>query len=322
MEMSLGGDAEAFEGNRLRDGLIAGSLCVLLGLIATDLRAEAPPPPLGTLFDAVAIDSPALGRPLTGAVYLPAGSAIGEASSRLPVVYLLHGTNSQGMDWVREALLPQAMDALIAAGAIRPMIAVMPDAGNSWYADSAAVAGPGDYATAISRDLAVGVERRFPALTTREGRALIGISMGGHGALGMAFGQPERYVAAVSLSGAFWNRTDQTQVPADRIQRIFQGSFGQPFDRARFREASPFTRIARLKESGLPLAIRLVTGDRERFNTLGEAIDLLTELRQSGSDAELRVIGGGHDWANWAQALPDALVFVDRAFHGAGKATP
>lgn len=274
------------------------------------------PPPQGVLIESAAFDSPALGRSLTGTVYLSPGAG----AKPTPVVYLLHGTNSAGMDWVREAQLPQAIDALIAAGKIRPMIAVMPDAANSWYADSAAIGGPGDYRTAIARDLPREVERRWPIRAGRAGRALIGISMGGHGALGVAFSQPERYVAAVSLSGAFWNRTDQSQVAADRIARIFAGSFGVPFSRARFLADSPFSQIQRLKDSGLPLAIRLVTGDHERFNTLAQTIDLLTALREAGLGVELRVIGGDHDWGNWSQALPDALIFVDRAFHGGADA--
>jgi S-formylglutathione hydrolase FrmB len=39
-------------------------------------------------------------------------------------------------------------------------------------------------------------------------------------------------------------------------------------------------------------------------------------VREAGLDAELRVIGGDHDWGNWSQALPDALIFVYRAFPG------
>jgi len=299
----------------LRWTSLAITLSLLIGPMARS-HAEQPPAPLGTLIEHAAFDSPALGRPVTGVVYLSPG--VGEAPA--PVAYLLHGTNSAGLDWVREAQLPQAIDALVAAGKIRPMIVVMPDAGNSWYADSAALGGPGDYRTAISRDLPIGVERRWSTRTDRSGRALIGISMGGHGALGVAFSQPERYVATVSLSGAFWNRTDQSQVAADRIARIFSGSFGVPFDRARFLADSPFSQLQRLKASGLPLAVRLVTGDQERFNTLAQSIDLLTAMRETGLDAELRVIGGDHDWGNWSQALPDALIFVDRAFHGGSNA--
>jgi enterochelin esterase-like enzyme len=278
-------------------------------------RAESPLPAKGRLIEQTEFDSPALGRPLTGTVYFPQSID----GVRLPVVYLLHGTNSVGLDWVREALVPQTIDALIETGKIQPMIAVMPDAANSWYADSKAVGGPGDFATAISRDLVDAVDRRFATRADRSGRALIGISMGGHGALGLAFAQPDRFSVAVSLSGAFWNRTDQSQIPADRIKRIFDGSFGVPFDRSRFMATSPFTRIAALKNSGQPLSIRLVTGDRERFNTLAQSMDLLNALREGGLDAEFRVIGGDHDWGNWAEALPDTLIFADRAFRAALK---
>jgi S-formylglutathione hydrolase FrmB len=48
-------------------------------------------------------------------------------------------------------------------------------------------------------------------------------------------------------------------------------------------------------------------------------MDLLTALREGGLDAEFRVTGGDHDWGNWAEALPDTLIFADRAFRAALK---
>ena len=76
------------------------------------------------------------------------------------------------------------------------MVVVMPDAGNSWYVDFAAVGGPGDFETAILDDLPQAIEEGMPVRRQRGGRAIAGLSMGGFGALRLAFKRPDRYCAS------------------------------------------------------------------------------------------------------------------------------
>ena len=44
------------------------------------------------------------------------------------------------------------------------MMVVMPGAGSSWYVDSQAVGGPGDYEAAIGDDLPKAIKARFPVV--------------------------------------------------------------------------------------------------------------------------------------------------------------
>src|SRR5256885_141105 len=126
-----------------RRGLGAALLASALAAPApTHAQAQAPD---SQMLEARSFASPALGGDLVYSVYLPPGYAREHGPYR--VLYLLHGTRGSALDWPRMGGARETADALIASGAIQPLIIVMPAAGNSWYVDSAAVGGPGDFAT-------------------------------------------------------------------------------------------------------------------------------------------------------------------------------
>ena len=67
------------------------------------------------------------------------------------------------------------------------MMVVMPVAGSSWYVNSAKLGGPGNYENAIGDELPRAIEARYPVSQSASQRAIAGISMGGYGALRIAF---------------------------------------------------------------------------------------------------------------------------------------
>ncbi|MDZ7776092.1 MAG: alpha/beta hydrolase-fold protein [Bacteroidales bacterium] len=81
------------------------------------------------------------------------------------------------------------------------MIVVMPDAGNSWYVDSDPAISWGHYESAIVEDLTAHVRDKYR--TADQKMFIAGLSMGGYGALHLAFKYPQHFRAAATLSGAF-----------------------------------------------------------------------------------------------------------------------
>lgn len=251
--------------------------------------------------------SPALDAPLPYSVYLPADAG-GVPEKTFPVVYLLHGVGDNERSYPEAGDVEATLDRLIAAGEIAPMIVVMPAAKRSWYVDNADRGGAGNYETAIARDLIGHVDRTFPAESHAAARFITGHSMGGFGALRLAFKFPERFGAVAAMSAALWDRVDSGfELPEDK-QGIFAGAFGDPFDAERFMAAHPRAHLSALKDCGCAPPVYLTSGDDDYFRAYVSTFRLFTDLREAGLEVELRITDGGHAWKLWREtALPNVL---------------
>lgn len=247
-------------------------------------------------------------RALSGAmaysIYLP--PARGAASTRrYPVVYLLHGAGDSERSYPEAGRVEATMDALIARGDIAPMIVVMPDGKRSWYVDSAEI---GPYETAIVRDLIRHVEMAYPAARRGSARFITGHSMGGFGALRLAFKYPETFGAVAAMSAALWDRVDKGFDLPDDLEGIFAGAFGDPFDPERLIAAHPRAYLPGLKTCGCAPPVYLTSGDDDYFHAYRSTYRLFSELRAQGLEVELRITDGAHTWKLWREtALPDVL---------------
>jgi S-formylglutathione hydrolase FrmB len=125
---------------------------------------------------------------------------------RYPVVYLLAGFGSSGRSLVNwqgwTPSLPERIDRLRRDGKIGDLIAVFPDAftryGGSQYLNSAAT---GNYEDMIVRDLVPWIDSKYPTVAHRDGRAVLGKSSGGYGALHLGMHHPEVFSCVVCHSG-------------------------------------------------------------------------------------------------------------------------
>ena len=257
--------------------------------------------------------SDALGRELAYTVYLPDGYA--EADARYPVLYLLHGHGGAENDWVAAGRLADTADRLIGDGAIAPMLIVMPAGGrDSWYVDNPDPGGAGLYATALTRDLVNHVDGSYRTVPARQRRAIAGLSMGGYGALRLAFFHPDLYAAAAGLSPAVFEDLTGVREVTDTQLKLFGPAYGDPFDPDRFNAANVFGRVPALAEHGDPPAVFLSVGDDDYFGLERGTMLLYLALKDAGVPAEVRVYDGAHDWRFWSRHVGEALRFVDGVF--------
>ena len=118
-----------------------------------------------------------------------------KSKERFPVVYLLHGYSGNYAGWIKEApQLAQKSDEL-------QIMIVCADGGfYSWYYDS-----PIDpkmkYETFVSKELVSYIDTHYKTIADKKGRAITGLSMGGHGALYLAVRNKEVYSQAGSMAG-------------------------------------------------------------------------------------------------------------------------
>ncbi len=159
-----------------------------------------------------AIESPALaGNPLGDParrpviVYLPPGYDA-EASRRYPVLYCLHGYTGSALalvsarPWERNVV--QWIDELIAQRRMPHAILVLVDGftrlGGSQYLDSIH---NGNYATYVVRDVIGHVDATYRTIAREGGRAVLGKSSGGFGAMHLVMEHPGTFAAFASHSG-------------------------------------------------------------------------------------------------------------------------
>jgi S-formylglutathione hydrolase len=140
------------------------------------------------------------------AVYLPPSYST-DRSRRYPVVYLLHGYGF-GYDTFngRLATLPDSADRDIAAGSIKEMIVVLPDAytihKGSMYSNSITTGYWEDY---VAGDLVSYIDSHYRTLATRMSRGLGGHSMGGYGALRIGMKHPDVFSVLYLMSSCCLN---------------------------------------------------------------------------------------------------------------------
>jgi enterochelin esterase-like enzyme len=128
--------------------------------------------------------------------------------NRYPVLYLLHGANLDETAWTRFGRVNLILDNLLAAGKVQSFIVVMPF-GYGVASDAmpqAQSGGPSQNTILFGRDLLEDVipliESRYRVSTSRDQRAIMGLSMGGGQALGIGLSHLELFSYVGGFSAA------------------------------------------------------------------------------------------------------------------------
>ncbi|HEX7604639.1 MAG TPA: alpha/beta hydrolase-fold protein, partial [Polyangiaceae bacterium] len=229
------------------------------------------------------LQSQAIAGSLHFVAYLPNG--YDQGTTRYPVVYLLHGLPATGTGYRGVGFVEQALDA---TGS--PAILVAPQGSTDSKTDPEYLdQGPGNrWDTAITRELVRVVDARFRTIRSRAGRALVGVSAGGYGAMHLALSHLDQFAAVESWSGYF-HPTDPTGTkPLD---------LGSKLANARA-DVHRQLQVDRTRLKALPTFIAFYVGrDDTRF--VAENRQLNLELSRAGIPHVFRVYAGGHDQSLW-----------------------
>lgn len=137
------------------------------------------------------------------------------------------------------AALKDWMDRLIASNRIQEMIVVIPDGRNSlgggFYANSATSGHFEDY---IVQDVVAFIDKKYRTVASPDGRGIGGHSMGGFGAIRLAFSHPDIFGAVYAMSPCCldfgtestlaekaWHEVLAVKTREDARQMIAQGHF-------------------------------------------------------------------------------------------------
>ncbi|WKN41761.1 alpha/beta hydrolase [Tunicatimonas pelagia] len=253
--------------------------------------------------DTVQIFSEAMQRDIRAVVITPEAYATKEGQ-RFPVVYLLHGYSGNYADWISKA------PDVASLADQHDVILVCPDGGfNSWYLDSP-INDSSQYETHVVQEVVNFVDEQYRTLAQPTGRAITGLSMGGHGALFLAIRHTDIFGAAGSMSGGVdltynvdnWGIKDQLG--------IYEQS---PL---RWDSLSVVNMIPDLSSNQLALIIDCGTDDF--FFRINQ------QLHQTLLDHQIPhnyiVRPGAHNWDYWSNAVAYQLVYFANFFEENGLA--
>ena len=247
-------------------------------------------------------------------VFLPPSYAK-EKSRRYPVVYALHGYSIGAEQWTHEIHVPQTIEGAFAQG-VREMIVVLPDSktvhNGSMYSSSVTT---GDFEQFIAHDVVAYIDAHYRTIPKRTSRGLAGHSMGGYGALHLAFGHPLLFRAVSASSAALMEQLPAITVqnaPQTAVRRILGGAFGTPPDPAYWERESPLTLARAFRPAGLKISFDCGTQDNYGFDAGARELDRILTRRHIPH--QFHLYPGRHDWIYFAQRLPESLEFQSRAF--------
>ncbi len=203
------------------------------------------------------------------------------------VVYLLHGLSDNCSCWSRFTAVERYANEYGAA-------VIMPEVQRSFYTDMALGVG---YFTYVQKELPQICARLFGLSQKREQNFVMGLSMGGYGALKCALTAPRQYAGCAAFSAV----TEIEKRAASKSPE-FQAIFGFP---AVPPESARLTKLLeKQKAADLPRFF-MTCGEQDRLYE--ENCNFAKALEEKGAALEFLHWPGNHTWDFWDASVKMAL---------------
>ena len=251
--------------------------------------------------DTIEVMSQAMKRTIKNVVIVPKQyNAPDNFGGRYPVLYLLHGAYGCYNDWSHKANL----DALSNKYNV---IIVCPDGQDSWYFDSP-IDPKMQFETYVSKELVNYIDSHYRTFANRYMRAITGLSMGGHGALFLAFRHPDVFWSCGSMSG----NMDITQNPDSWHIKDRLGEYDK--NKQRWHDHAVCSLVDQVKNCPLQPAQNIIIDDGLNDIFIKNNIAMHEQLVEAGIDHDFTVRPGRHSWDYWVNSLDYHMMFFHKAF--------
>lgn len=202
-------------------------------------------------------------------------------------LFLLHGLTGTYTDWLLHG------NALRLATE-RNIAIVMPDGQRSFYLDQPYAL---RWETWLSTELPELLEQHMKLPLSRDKLGVAGLSMGGYGAMRLGLHHPQRFAAAMSLSGTLDISEDAFQ---KRHPDLFESMIGS-YEVA----GSEHDLLTGLQALNEPLRLWACCGDDDRL--IGQHYRFVQVAEECDRSLVHYTAAGEHTWQFWNTHLPRAL---------------
>jgi S-formylglutathione hydrolase FrmB len=251
-------------------------------------------------------------------VYLPASYDAGAGkhpATTYPVLYFLHGLGDNEQTLFNSGGWT-LLDDLQRQHKMGEFLIVAPEGRRTFYINSAD--GSVRYSDFLLQEFMPLIERKYRISKSREKRAISGISMGGYGAIRLAFAHPELFFAVSAQSAALITETPQELDTASRsgapLGKTLAAAFGDPIAVAHWQANNPFV-LAKKNQAGLRnLAIYFNCGQDDNYGFEKGAAALHAELQKEGIKHEYHPYPGDHSLTYFLAHFDEVMEFHSRVF--------
>ncbi len=278
-----------------------GLLLALIALLSLSACSSFTPKALD--YETIATSTPK--KSINYGVYTPPGWT---KSERLPLVLLLHGVLDNDKSFEKHKL-NEYFDEQITAGQMPRVVVFTPDGKRGFWENWHD--GTNSYRDWVLKDVMPKVQTDYNTLDCPQHCHITGISMGGFGALRVAYFEKNTFSSVSSISAPIINEKDNDpkKIPwyvrlVFPLDRIFgpEGNY----------KAESIIRVwtntddKKLEE----IRLQLIWGDDERKSIGNSNHRFHTALEAKNRQHDMHIYAGGHKWIYWKPQFSRVINFL------------
>ena len=233
----------------------------------------------------------------------------GAKGAKFPVLYLLHGLGDNQESLINTGAWSE-VEQLQEDKKIGEFAIITPNGGNSFYIDSNN--GRVKYESFLVQEFIPAMERKYRVGGSRAARAISGVSMGGYGALRLAFKFPHMFSSVSAHSAALIERLPSGIGNVGASLSYIGPAFGTPPDAAYWQQNSPFAFARKSELKALKIYFDCGRNDEYGFDSGAESLDKLLTTRKIAH--EFHIYPGGPGLEYFMRHFPASLEFHSKAF--------
>ncbi|HUC28750.1 MAG TPA: alpha/beta hydrolase-fold protein, partial [Candidatus Acidoferrum sp.] len=192
-----------------------------------------------------------------------------------------------------------------------------PEGRRSFYINSSD--GSVRYSDFLLQEFLPHIESHYRIRSGREGRAISGISMGGYGALRLAFARPDLFSAVSAQSAALITGSPQQLDTAEQsgapLGSVLAAVFGNPINVPHWNSNNPFLLAKKNSPALQHVAIYFNCGQNDNYGFEKGAALLHEQLQKQGVKHEYHAYPGDHSPVYFLSHFEEVMEFHSRAFH-------
>jgi S-formylglutathione hydrolase FrmB len=234
-----------------------------------------------------------------------------DKTRHFPVLYFLHGLGDNEQFLVHSGAWNLVED-LRERGELKDFLIATPNGGAGFYINSRD--GKNRYEDFLLQEFFPFIEKRYRVSPGRANRAISGVSMGGYGALHLAFRHPQLFSSVSAHSAALIDKLPNFLggVQQSPRSRVLGGTFGSPPDPTFWDQQSPIAIARSANLAGLKIYFDCGDQDDYGFDAGATALDKVLTARHIAH--EFHLYPGRHDYTYFAAHIPESLKFHSQLF--------